>query len=143
MQLLSRGEVMLLGWVGDEVPYGQPNTVFTATKTTNEKRDTVERFLRALRKGARDYHDAFADANEQRRDGPAATEMLALLAKYTNQQTFDIRQAIPWLDADLRLDAKDVRHQIEWFRAQGLLKADVKTDDIIDARYAVPLPGRD
>lgn len=143
MQLLSHGDAKLLGWVGDEVPYGQPNTVFTATKTANEKRATVERFLRALRKGAREYHDAFADPREQRHDGPSTSPLLALLAKYTHQKVEDIRVAIPWLDADLRLDIADIRHQIDWFRAQGLLKGEIRTDDIIDMRYVVPLPGRD
>ena len=143
MQLIAHGDAKLLGWVGDEMPYGQPNTVFAATKTAGERRAAVDRFLRALRKGARDYHDAFADANEQRHDGPTASQVLALLAKYTHQQPEDIRIAIPWLDADLRLDAADVRHQIEWFRAQGQLKGDVKDHEIIDARYVVTLPGRD
>ncbi len=143
MQLISRGEVKLLGWVGDEVPYGQPNTVFVSTKTANDRRAVVERFLRALRKGAKEYHDAFADAQEQRHDAATASQLLALLAKYTHQQTEDIRIAIPWLDADLRLDALDIRNQIEWFRAQGQLKGDVKDRDIIDARYVVDLPGRD
>ena len=143
MQLISRGDAKLLGWVGDEVPYGQPNTVFVSTKTANENAAKVERFLRALRKGARDYHDAFADASEQRRDGPDVSEMLALLAKYTHQQVEDIRIAIPWLDRDLQLDVQDVRRQIDWFRTQGQLKAIVKADDIVDLRYARPLPGRD
>jgi NitT/TauT family transport system substrate-binding protein len=142
MQLMTRGAAKLVGWVGDEVPYGQPNTVFTAAKNASEKPTQVERFLRALRKGARDYHDAFADAQEQRKDDPTAPQMVALLASYTHQPVEDIKIAIPWLDADLRLDVADIRHQIEWFRAQGQLKSEVKDNDVIDARYVVPLPGR-
>jgi len=143
MHLLSRGDAKLLGWVGDEVPYGQPNTVFASAKTVNDKSDVVMRFLRALRKGARDYHDAFADAEEQRKDGPGTAEILTLLGKYTRQPPDEIRTAIPWLDAELRLDVKDVRHQIEWFRAEGLMKAEVKTEEIVDRRFVVALPGRD
>ena len=143
MQLISRGDAKLLAWVGDEVPYGQPNTVFASAKTANEKQGLVERFLRALRRGAKDYHDAFADAKEKRRDGSTTPALLALLAKYTHQKPQDIQIAIPWLDANLRLDAADVRHQIEWFRAQGQLKGEVRGSDIIDARYVVTLPGRD
>src|SRR5579862_9066965 len=41
MELISRGDAKLLGWVGDEVPYGQPNTVFVSAKTANEKRDLL------------------------------------------------------------------------------------------------------
>ncbi|HEY3919759.1 MAG TPA: ABC transporter substrate-binding protein [Stellaceae bacterium] len=143
MQLLTRNEAKLIAWVGDEVPYSQANTAFTSSKIANDRRDTVERFLRAFKRGARDYHDAFADATEQRRDGPTTPAMLALLANYTNQRPEDIRVAIPWLDAELRLDSKDVRHQIEWFRAQGQIKNAVNAADVIDKRYVVPLPGRE
>jgi NitT/TauT family transport system substrate-binding protein len=143
MQLISHGDAKLLGWVGDEVPFGQPNTVFVSTKMANDNPAKVERFLRALRKGARDYHDAVADAKEQRRDNTDTAAMLALLAKYTHQQIEDIRTAIPWLDADLRLDVQDIRRQIEWFHAQGQMKAEVKAADIIDRRYVRALPGRE
>lgn len=143
MQLLTRGDAKLIGWVGDEVPYSQANTAFTSTKIANTEQPTVERFLRAFKKGARDYHDAFADANEQRRDGPTTDALLALLAKYTQQKPEDIRAAIPWLDADLRLDSKDVRHQIDWFRTQGEIKTPVNAADVIDKRYVVALPGRE
>jgi len=143
MALLSKNDAHLLGWVGDEAPYSQANTAFTATKIANEKHDTVERFLRAFKRGAKDYHDAFADVQEHRRDGPTAEAIIAILAKYTKQRAETISTAIPWLDAQLRLDAKDVRHQIEWFTAQGQMKGKVEAAAIIDKRYAVPLPGRE
>jgi NitT/TauT family transport system substrate-binding protein len=143
MALLSRNDAHLLGWVGDEAPYSQANTAFTSTKIANEKRDTVERFLRAFKRGAKDYHDAFADDQENRRNGPTAEAIVAILAKYTKQKVDTIDTAIPWLDAQLRLDAKDVRHQIEWFTEQGQMKGKVNPADIIDKRYVVPLPGRE
>ena len=143
MALLSKNDAHLLGWVGDEAPYSQANTAFTATKIANEKRDTVERFLRAFKRGAKDYHDAFADDQEHRRDGPGAEAIIAILAKYTKQKADTISTAIPWLDAQLRLDAKDVRHQIEWFTQQGQMKGKVDPAEIIDKRYVVPLPGRE
>ncbi|HEX3972599.1 MAG TPA: ABC transporter substrate-binding protein [Stellaceae bacterium] len=143
MALLSRKDAHLLGWVGDEAPYSQANTAFTSTKTANGKRDTVERFLRAFKRGAKDYHDAFADDQEHRRDGPTAEAIIAILAKYTKQKADTIDTAIPWLDAQLRLDAKDVRHQIEWFTQQGQMKGKVNAAEIIDKRYVVPLPGRE
>ena len=143
MQLLTRGEAKLIGWVGDEVPYSQANTAFTSTKIADGKRATVERFLRAFKKGAKEYHDAFADEHEQRRDGLTTPPMLALLADYTKQAPEDIRVAIPWLDAQLRLDSKDVRHQIDWFHEQGQIKNVIDPTQVIDKRYVVPLSGRE
>jgi NitT/TauT family transport system substrate-binding protein len=143
MALLSKKDAHLLGWVGDEAPYSQANTAFTSTKIANDKHDTVERFLRAFKRGAKDYHDAFADDQEHRRNGPSADAIIAILAKYTKQKIDTIETAIPWLDAQLRLDSKDVRHQIEWFTEQGQMKTKVNPAEIIDKRYVVPLPGRE
>jgi NitT/TauT family transport system substrate-binding protein len=140
MVMLGKGSAQLLGWVGDIAPYGQTNAAFTATKIADGRRATVEHFLAAYKKGARLYHDAFADAKEERRDGPTAPETLAILAKYTGQSADQIDQAIPWIDADVRIDEADIRHQIDWFRAQGLLKGNVDAAQLIDARYARPLP---
>jgi NitT/TauT family transport system substrate-binding protein len=142
MVVLGKGDAKLLGWVGDMVPYGQANAAFTAARTANERGDTVMRFLRAYRKGARDYHDAFAGPDEQRRDGPTAPAILAILHHYTGEAVDEIDRAIPWVDADARLDVGDIRHQIDWFRAQGLLKGEANADELIDSRYVVALPQR-
>jgi NitT/TauT family transport system substrate-binding protein len=140
MVVLGKGDAKLLGWVGDMVPYGQANAAFTATKIADGRSDTVKRFLAAYKKGARDYHDAFAGSNEERRDGPTAPAILEILHKYTGQEVAQIEQAIPWVDADARLDVGDIKHQIAWFSAQGLLKGDVAADVLIDRRYVTPLP---
>jgi NitT/TauT family transport system substrate-binding protein len=142
MVLLGKGDGKLLGWVGDIVPYIQANAAFTATATVDGRRATVEAFLRAYKKGARDYHDAFAGENEERRDGPTAPAIVAILHKYTGQAPAQIAQAIPWVDRDARVDVADIRHQIEWFRAQGLIKSGAGDADPIDGRYVVPLPQR-
>jgi NitT/TauT family transport system substrate-binding protein len=142
MVLLGRGDAKLLGWVGDIVPYGQANAAFTATATADNRADAVARFLRAYRRGARDYHDAFAGPDEARKDGPTAPAVLAILHKYTGQTAEQIDQAIPWVDRDARLDVQDIRHQIDWFRAQGEVKGPVDADIVIDQRYVVPLPQR-
>lgn len=140
MLLVGKGEAKLLGWVGDIVPYGQTNATFTTTRIADERRGTVERFLRAFRKGARAYHDAFVGPDEKRRDGPTAPAILAILEKYTGQPAAGIKDAIPWVDGDVRVDVDDIRHQIAWFRAQDMLRGAVDADTVIDSRYVVPLP---
>ena len=52
-------------------------------------------------------------------------------------------KAVPYVYPDGRLDAADVGRQIAWYKAQNLLKGDVKADDLIDGRYAMMVsPGR-
>jgi NitT/TauT family transport system substrate-binding protein len=140
MKLVLRKEARLLGWVSDVAPGMQANVVFTARKMADERRDTVERFLAAYKKGTQEFHDAFTGPDEKRRDGAAADATLAIIAKYTGQSLGDVRQALPYVDAQARLDSADVLRQIAWYKSQNLLKGDVDGDKIIDRRYVIDLP---
>jgi hypothetical protein len=72
--------------------------------------------------------------------GPTAPEMLAIIAKYTQQPTAQIERGLAYVDADARLDVKDVLHQIAWYKSEGMIKGEIDGDKIIDKRYVVPLP---
>jgi NitT/TauT family transport system substrate-binding protein len=133
---INRGDVKLLGYVGDEIPI-QTGVVFTAAKTANDRRPTVEKFLRAFRKAARDYHDAFIGPDEKRLDGPTAPEILAMIGKYVGQSPQQLKAGISYIDADATLDVQDILRQIAWFKAQGMIKTDVTGDQVIDKRYVI------
>lgn len=139
--LLEHGSARDLGWVGDETPW-QVAAIWVSTKTADERRDMVERFMRALRKGTHDYDDAFVAKDGTRRDGPTAPAIYAIMGKYLNQTVDQMKFAIGYTDPDLRLDIKDVQRQIDWYRAQGMVKDAVDVGAIVDKRYAVPLPPR-
>ncbi|HWE76328.1 MAG TPA: ABC transporter substrate-binding protein, partial [Stellaceae bacterium] len=130
------GNAKLLGWVGDETPW-QLGAVFTATTTADNKRDLIERFLRAWRKATEAYHDAFTAADETRRDGPTAPDILDIIAKYTGQSAAQVNETISYYDREGALDVKDVLHQIAWYKAQNLLKGDINGDALIDKRYVI------
>lgn len=136
---LQRGDVKLLAWIGDEVPW-QLGGVFAATKTANERRGQVERFLRAYRKGAQEWHDAFTGPNEIRQDGPTADSVVAIVSKYAAQTPEQVRIGISYFDRDARLDVRDVLRQADWYKSQGLVKADIDGKTIIDKRYVTALP---
>jgi NitT/TauT family transport system substrate-binding protein len=136
---LQAGQLKLLGWVGDETPW-QAAVTFTTAKILAERGKTVQAFLRAFRKGTRDYHDAFTGANEQRADGPSAPEILAIIGKYTNQAPDQVRLSIAYVDADARLDVKDILHQVDWFKAQKMLKDDIDGNAAMDKNYVIALP---
>jgi NitT/TauT family transport system substrate-binding protein len=135
---VQRGELKLLGWVGDETPF-QIGAVYTRTKIANEKRSEIERFLRALQKGERDYHDAFADAEDRRRDGPDADAIARLIAGYTGETPERVKAGIAAIDAQGRLDVDDILRQIAWYKSQNIVKASVDGAQLVDRRYVVPL----
>ena len=136
---MDKAGAKALGWVGDETPW-QIGAVFVTAKNADTRRDTNERFLRALRKGARDYHDAFTNANEERADGPTAPAMLAIIAKHIGGSPEELDSQMPYVDPLLRIDAKDVRRQIDWYKTQGMVKGDITDERLVDKRYAVALP---
>ena len=138
--LIAHGDAKLLGWVDDETPW-QNGAVFANTKVTNEHQDTVRKFLNAFRKGAQLYHEAYTGPDDRPRIGPEATEVATIVIKYTGETLEQAKQGGAYIDSSGRLDVKDVLHQIDWYKAQGMLKADVNGDEIIDKRYVVPLPG--
>lgn len=141
LPMVARGDVKLLSWVGDETPW-QTAAVWTSTKTTNERKDTVEKFLRAYRKGARDFHDAFTGPGETRADQATAPEVAGILAKYIKLTPEQIASGISYHDPEARFDVRDLRRQIAWYELQGLMKGSTDAEAVIDRRYLVELPER-
>ena len=137
--LIERGEVKLLGYAGDETPY-QLVGAFVAAKAADERHDMIAHVLAALRKGARDMHDAVTGPDGRRGDGPTAPAVLAILAKHTGQPLAAVTRAIPYVDPEGRLDVADVRRQVAWYKSQGAVKGQVTADAMMDARTVVPLP---
>ena len=136
---IARGDMKLLGFTGDEVQW-QLGALFTATKTISERRGTVDRFLRAYRKAVGDYHDAFIGPDEKRKNGPTAPEILALIAKDLGQRPEQVETALPYIDPQLRLDVKDVQHQLDWYKSEGMLKGEIKPEQVMDKTIVTPLP---
>lgn len=140
LAIVQKGEIKRLGWVGDLTPGWTGSALFTGTKTANERGDLVRRFLVAYRKAMHDYHAAFTGAGEQRQNGPTAPAMLAFLSKYTGIPAEAIDRAVPYIDDQGRMDAVDIAKQIAWYKSQNLLKGEVKAEELIDSRYAIPVP---
>ena len=137
--LIEKKQAHLLGWVDDETPW-QNGAVFIPTKLA-EQRETVERFLRAFRKGTKEYHDAFTGLDEKPTgSGPYVHEVAESIAKYTGEPIETALKGDAYVDADARLDVKDVLHQIKWYQAQGMVKDNFDGATLIDKSYVKSLP---
>ncbi|HWE75274.1 MAG TPA: ABC transporter substrate-binding protein [Stellaceae bacterium] len=139
--MLLQHKANLVGWIGDETPW-QAAVAITTSKRIAEKPQTVEAFLRAFKRGAKEYHDAFTGPGETRQDGPNAAEILGILSKVTGQSPEQIKLSVAYVDGGARVDVKDIAHQIKWFKDQKMLKDDIDPDKVMDMKYVVPLPGR-
>jgi NitT/TauT family transport system substrate-binding protein len=137
---VAKGEIVRVAWVGDVTPDWMGAALFTGTKTANTRHDMVKRFLVAYRKGMRDYHDAFSTPDDKRKDGPDAPAVLKILSDFAGVPEKAIDEATPFADRDARVNVHDVAHQIAWYKSQGLLKGEVKAEELVDMRYATTMP---
>ena len=140
LTLIAKNEVKVLSWAGDDVPGNTGSAAYTGTKTANDRGDLVKHFLIAYRHGMTDFHEAFTDANGKRKDQASAPAMLDLMAKFTGAAKEEIEKATPYVDPQGRVDVPEIKSQIAWYTSQGLIKAKVDADELIDKRYAIPLP---
>jgi NitT/TauT family transport system substrate-binding protein len=139
LALVQKGEVKRLAWAGDIVPGWMGSALFTGTKTANERGEMIKRFMVAFRKATKDYHDAFATPDDKRKDGPDAPAILKILSDFTGAPAEAIDKATPYLDVDARVNVGDVGRQIAWYKGQNLLKGDIKAEELVDTRYAIPV----
>jgi NitT/TauT family transport system substrate-binding protein len=135
---INRGALKLVGYVGDVTPI-QTGALFTSAKRADQDQDLVKRFLSAFHKGALDYHNAFIGPDEKRRDGPEAAAILEIIAKYVGQSPEQLRAGISYIDAGAPLDVCDILRRLAWFQAQGMVKQEVRGDQVFDKRYVAPL----
>src|SRR6266700_2462690 len=137
-KLMDDGGAKLLGWVGDETPW-QLGAVFASPKTLANKA-LVVKLLSALERADREYHDVILASVK---DGKAAINdqtkpLLDIIAKYTNLPVEQVVGNCAYIDADGKLDVKNVDNQIKWLQAQGFVDKGFDAETIIAKDYVKP-----
>jgi NitT/TauT family transport system substrate-binding protein len=130
-KLMDDGSARLLGWVGDETPW-QVGAVFASPRTL-EKKPLVERFLAAIERADRDYHDVIL-ASVAEGKAPINDEtrpLLEIIGKYTSLPLDQVVGNCAYIDAGGRLDVKNVANQIEWLQGQGFVDKGITVDAIL------------
>jgi NitT/TauT family transport system substrate-binding protein len=137
-KLMDDGGAKLLGWVGDQTPW-QLGAVFASPKTLGKKA-LVAKFLAAIARADREYHDVILAAVV---DGKAPVNdktrpLLEIIAKYTNLPLEQVVGNCAYIDPDGKLDVKNVAHQIEWLQGQGFVDKGVTVEAIIAKDFVKP-----
>ena len=68
-------------------------------------------------------------------EGADAPELLTILSKYLGQQPAQVEQGIAFVDPDGRLLVGDIRRQIAWYKAHGMVDAGVDAANILDLSF--------
>lgn len=134
-KLIDDGGAKLLGWVGDETPW-QLGAVFASPKTLANK-PLVTKLLAALARADREYHDVIlASIKEGKAQVDEKTKpLLEIIAKYTNLSVEQVVGNCAYIDADGKLDVKNVANQIGWLQEQGFVDKGFNVDAIIAKEF--------
>jgi len=134
-KLMDDGGAKLLGWVGDETPW-QLGAVFASPKTLANK-PLITKLLAVLARADREYHDvilaSIKDGNADITD--TTRPLLEIIAKYTNLPVEQVVGNCAYIDADGKLDVKNVDNQIKWMQEQGFVDKGFDAEAIIARDY--------
>jgi NitT/TauT family transport system substrate-binding protein len=136
LPLERSGAARILGWVHEETPW-QVGALFTARRTIENRRQVVERFVRAYQRGASDYGEAFLARHEDgtRNFGAPAEALLPLIQKYVPSSAEEILAGAPFIDPRGRLRVGDIYRQVAWFKTRGLVARHVEAGSLLDLSF--------
>lgn len=136
--LAKSGAVHIIGAVSDYLPNYQTTTVFTSAKNAADEKDMTKNFLAGFSKGVDDYTAAMIDKT----GGDAGVNaMVDLIHKYVyndrprEKAAPSIINGTMRLTKDAALNLASVQHQLDWFKAEGLVDASIGINDLVDTSY--------
>ena len=136
--LAGGGAVQVIGKVSDYIPNYQVTTVFTSAQNAANERAKTEAFLRAFSRGADDFNAALVDKSA---GDDAAMEMVNLVHKYVyadkpiEKAEKSIRNGAMRINAGAALNKASVMDQLNWFKAEGMVKDGVEYETLVDDSY--------
>lgn len=131
----ARGEARIIGWIDDEVPW-QLGGIFAAGKMIDRRRGLIERYLRAYRRAARAYHDAFLRRDGEQVPASERDSLLGIIARHTGQAPALLEQSIAFIDPDGRVNLTDIAEQIAFWQGLGFVAKDVDATKVVDTSFA-------
>ena len=138
--LATASQGKLVGWISE---IGEPQTgaLFASSAMIQSKRATVEKFVRAYRRGVADYASALLrrDRYAKRVSDQASQAAAGIIARYVypgNSLGMGLVDGIaPFVDPKARIDIADIERQLEWYKAQGFVEKTVEARDVVDLSF--------
>ena len=143
-ELLVATQAKLVGWCS-EIDEAQLGALFAASAAIETRRGTLEKFLRAYRRGAADYAAAFLrhDRYGKRISDAASHAAAQTIARYvypghaSESAAASVEAGAVFVDPHAALDADDIVRQLAWYKAQGLIDAGVEARDVVDPSFSM------
>ena len=140
--LLSTNQAKLIAWCS-QFSTTELAALFASRSMLSNRRAVAEKFLRAYRRGAADYHAAFLrlDKYSKRVSNAVSHEAAKIIAYYVypnaarDEGMAAAEGEVHYMDAQARLDTADLDRRVAWYQAQGLLDKSVKAASLVDLNF--------
>ena len=140
-ELLAASQAKLVGWYS-ELDEQQLGALFVSSKMIGTRREVVEKFVRAYRRGVADYSAALLrrDTHLKRTSDTKSHEAATTIARYVYPNRDEggaaaVEAAASYIDPQARLDVADLERQIAWYKAQGLIDKNVVARGVVDPSF--------
>ena len=138
--VITASQGKLIGWMSD-IGEMQTGALFTTPKMIKDKRETVEKFVRAYRRGVAEYAAAMLrrDRYAKRVSDDTSQKAAGIIARFVYPDTSTgpsiIDATAPYVDPKARIDVDDLERQLAWYKAQGFVEKTVAARNIVDLSF--------
>lgn len=136
--LAEGGAVRIIGDVADYIPDYQVTTVFTSAENAANQRAQTEAFIEAFSRGAADFNAALVDNTTDEAERDAIIELIAGYV-YPDRSLDEARPSIingaMRINQGAALNRNSVQDQLEWFKSEDLVDAEIGYDTLVDESY--------
>jgi len=137
-EVLTASQGRLVAWVS-ELDEPQIGALFASAAAIDSRRATVEKFLRAYRRGATEYHAALMRRDKYTKRVIDATSQAAAasIARYVypgktgEAVAAAVQSSAFYMEPQARLDLGDIERQIDWYKSQGLIDRTVTARNVV------------
>jgi NitT/TauT family transport system substrate-binding protein len=139
-ELLTANQAKLVAWVS-EIDEPQLGALFASAKTIAGRRETVEKFLRAYRRGAAEYNaalmrnDKYSKRIVDAKSKAAATAIARYVYPNQSSGAATVEAGAYYMDPQAKLDTADVERQVEWLKSQRLIDSSVTARNVVDLSF--------
>jgi NitT/TauT family transport system substrate-binding protein len=134
-QFDADGRGKIIAWTGDEAAW-QLGAQITNPRLIKEHPDEVAAFVRAYQRGIATYQKAVTfSARGAMTKGPGYDEVAAIVGKYLNLTADQVADIFPSLDPVGALDVADVKNQVAFYQAQGMVDKSADVDAMLDLSF--------
>lgn len=138
--LLTTNQAKLVAWYSglDEQQLG---ALFASAKVIQARRSTVQKFLRAYRRGTAEYYTSFMrhDRYGKRISNAKSQEAASIIARYVypgrRGGADKVEAEAYFMDPQAPLEVENIVRQVEWYKAKGFVDKNIDARTVVDLSF--------